>query len=280
MSQPHIEVPHLRVPDKASFEKIIRATRSAYSTRPQSNTPKPQLPERKSLLVDKPFEITKLVFASIDDLWDATSLGLTCKHMLDLSLDRINQLLPIFTAPWAGDRLICIGDYADNDDMPPGALTREEMTILKDNRINLYRYGFSFEQIDGEKLWGPDGGFFNRLSWVEKMQFEAIVGSGDEMVDDVVLCNLSKQEYFWLEIVKEHGRAGFGAFLLSQICWSSDSSVSMRSDHVFQGRWAGDRFEIITINRLKGNAEDWEVVSESLLAEMVAIWDDDPELAS
>ncbi|KAG8988825.1 hypothetical protein FRB94_000382 [Tulasnella sp. JGI-2019a] len=94
----------------------------------------------------------------------------------------------------------------------------------------------------------------------------------DEPLEAAVLCNLSKREYVRQQAVEAHGCAGFGAFLLSRICWSSDSSVSMAYEgDIHRGIWAGDRFEITTIDALRGGETNWKDISDEMGKEMAAI---------
>ncbi|KAG8982926.1 hypothetical protein FRB94_014690 [Tulasnella sp. JGI-2019a] len=292
-SAPEILVQDIRIPRKVSFENIISATQSAYTRQAEYKSKRLLhrdyqnsddelgleiwIPEGRSLLVDLPPEIAKLLFGSIDTLRHAICLGLTCKRLLELGLDRIDQLLSMSAAHWAGDRLICIGDYARNDDMPPGMLTEEERAFLEDEDIKLYEYARNYSgATDSRWYWllAGDYDFVGQLSPIERAQYRAIVYTADKGVKDAVLCNLSKREYLRHEAVKAHGHAGFGNFLLSRICWSSDGSVSMCYEgDIHRGVWAGDRFEIVSIDALEGGANSWKDVSDEMGKEMAAIWE-------
>ncbi len=71
-----------------------------------------------------------------------------------------------------------------------------------------------------------------------------------------------------------------GKVLLSQICWSSDDSMSLSYDGpVHRGKWAGDRFEYTTLERLRdlkpvegGEKGEWEDVSDEVIGEVAAIF--------
>ncbi|KAG8989067.1 hypothetical protein FRB94_014691 [Tulasnella sp. JGI-2019a] len=281
----------LHVPGKVSFDSIISATQTAYSEKAdyeasglyrrtyqlELNGSEAWVPEGESPLHDLPTDVVKLLFDSIDNLQDAICVGLTCKRLLELGLDRVNQLLSMTAAHWAGDRLICIGDYAKNHDMPPGVLTDEEKAFLEDEGLNLYGYAGYFDEVHDNR-WSHflrgDTTFVYRLSSVEIDQYREIVGTANDDVEDVVLCNLSKREYLRQDAVKAHGRARFGNFLLSRICWSSDGSVSMcYKGDIHRGIWAGDRFKITPINALEGGVDNWKDVSDEMGKEMAAVWE-------
>ncbi|KAG8997336.1 hypothetical protein FRB94_007691 [Tulasnella sp. JGI-2019a] len=267
-------VSDLRVPDKVSFDEIMKVTRNAYDTKPTDCTnSETQLPEGVPLLTNLPVEIIKMSFKSIDKLQDAISLGLTCKRLLEIGLDQINRILAVSAGRWAGGRIACIGGYEGNRDMPNHVLTPEEQAILEDRDISLYEYGDSFEEVYGRCLPQCDSDFSRRLSQVERRQYRAIVGAAGDLFETAVLCNLSKREYVRQEAVEGFGSVGLGTFLLSRICWSEDSSVSMEFRDICDGDWAGDRFEITTINALKDGADTWEDVSEGMAGLMEKIWE-------
>ncbi|KAG9027482.1 hypothetical protein FRB95_007662 [Tulasnella sp. JGI-2019a] len=166
-------VSDLRVPDKVSFDEIMKVTRNAYDTKPTDYTnSETQLPEGVPLLTNLPVEIIKMSFKSIDKLQDAISLGLTCKRLLEIGLDQINRILAVSAGRWAGGRIACIGGYEGNRDMPNHVLTPEEQAILEDRDISLYEYGDSFEEVYGRCLPQCDSDFSRRLSQVERRHTE------------------------------------------------------------------------------------------------------------
>ena len=68
---------------------------------------------------------------------------------------------------------------------------------------------------------------------------------------------------------------GFGYVVLSRISWLSDSSCAMRYDSdIHRGVWAGDRFDITTIDQIRSADEggEWRDVSDEVAQEMIAIW--------
>ncbi|KAF8585896.1 hypothetical protein K439DRAFT_1660045 [Ramaria rubella] len=68
---------------------------------------------------------------------------------------------------------------------------------------------------------------------------------------------------------------GLGHVLLSQICWSSDSSSAMSPSlnkiNLTRGRWAGDRFDITS--QSVPSDEGWKHVSEDMVRIIKIIWD-------
>lgn len=94
-----------------------------------------------------------------------------------------------------------------------------------------------------------------------------------------VLCNISKGQYVRADAMpKRDSRYGRGAYnndykiglsqaLLSQIMWSSsprETSIVYRwieSDPIWRGKWAGDRIEVTTLDRLRPGIK-WRDVSK------------------
>ena len=167
---------------------------------------------------------------------------------------------------WAGDRIICLGDY--HEDLPDGILSISEQEELdradEGEKMTLYAFAREhYQSVDGISA-------FNRAQL-----------SGGHWI----LRNLSKYEYVREEAVKVasmEGTAdifsseiGFGQVLLSRICWSTDDSCAMCYDKdIHRGVWAGDRFDITTINQVvvKDSGKQWTDVSDEVEKEMTEIW--------
>ena len=122
---------------------------------------------------------------------------------------------------WAGDCIICLGDY--HEDLPAGMLItseQEELEKVKDEEDGMEFHSFAREQyqyVDG--INGYNRSEQNDQNWV--------------------LRNLSKHEYVREEAIKVNsfkrrdnnfplGEIGLGQVLLSRICWSTDDSCAMR----------------------------------------------------
>ena len=83
-----------------------------------------------------------------------------------------------------------------------------------------------------------------------------------------VLCNLSKGEYVRANGL-ENDEITLTHALLSQICWSDDSSVAMMLDdesrkELVHGPWTGDRFCITTLEDMpkEYRRTEWKDVTE------------------
>lgn len=69
---------------------------------------------------------------------------------------------------------------------------------------------------------------------------------------------------------------GFGEVVMSRICWSTSSCVSMAdTTNISRGVWAGHCFDITTLSRHKveTRGEEWRDVSEEVAKEIASIWE-------
>ncbi|KAJ1988755.1 hypothetical protein GGI25_005236 [Coemansia spiralis] len=188
-------------------------------------------------------------------------------------------------APWAGKRIICIGDYAE--DYPVGFLTKQEEVDLAN--VNLYEYAHGFGCP--LKLFHPYNygkismGYYERAYYsVEKSP----IGSRllDELLpknqpiypkeSDCILLNLTTNEYVCAsKIPDSHSRVfGLGHIVLLQTCWSSDYSMSIRHSVVdlHRGPWAGHCFKITSIEDIDSNSTD---VSKAVIRKIAQVFDED-----
>ena len=169
---------------------------------------------------------------------------------------------------WAGDRIICLGDY--HEDLPNGLLSISEQEELDkaDGGEGTTLYSFA------DKYYQP----VNGISAFKRPQL-----SGGHWI----LRNLSKHEYVREEAIKvasmermSNNRSskeiGLGQVVLSRICWSTDNSCAMSyyKKDIHRGVWAGDRFDITTINQVVvgDSGKQWTDVSDKVAKEMTEIW--------
>lgn len=157
---------------------------------------------------------------------------------------------------WAGDRLICVGDYVDSGDYPKRMFTREE--LQEATETNLYSLACeTYKEVPEAELLHDPIAFAHDKIWV--------------------LRNLSKQVYVHVdafETAPEHisgpavkrGRS-LADVLLSQIGWSGETE---RGDFGC-GKWAGHRFDIQTFDTVEGD-EAWKDVSTKLAEEVKYMW--------
>ncbi|KAH9916178.1 uncharacterized protein B0H18DRAFT_953308 [Fomitopsis serialis] len=247
-----------------------------------------------------PFDVLDLIFEHIalDNILDAAYLALTNSFLRVIGGKRIYEGMYAYSAPWSLDRLICVGDYLSGDDLPPDILKEDEEESLS---------GDCSEEEDGEdgarlynaaKTWLDDDvaarHWDRKFSWSDTRV--RLSHAEDSELNDLVeldyswdgtpetewiLCNWTLAQYVRASAVAKltgtrcHGPwanrfLGLGHVLLTQICWSSDDSVSMRYEGpIHRGSWAGHYVAITTVDQLTENRsfadkKDWTDVTEVL----------------
>ncbi|KAI5894865.1 uncharacterized protein SCHCODRAFT_02571716 [Schizophyllum commune H4-8] len=233
-----------------------------------------------------------------------------------MSIDRASQAgMPylrraIFKrfAPSAEHRLICVGDYTEPDDIPPGLQLTEEEKEELDGTVededdgeeycatlsNIPSEG-SIERRDlesvlfGESRWKWHVYYIPGLTGV---MHKLIPTRPSEVDPTLVLRNLSKRQYVRGEAMKEFsqtvipGRNGSEGMvpcladaIMPRVCWASDGSTSLNYEgplQVHRGVWAGNRFDIVPqsifMAECKDSDQPWTDVSAEVIAEVEAIW--------
>lgn len=248
--------------------------------------------------LDLPGEILHFILDNITSFQDALFLTLANPLLEPFGHQRMYELICLCQQRWKGDRMICLGDYARADDLPEGLLSENELEKLQDQDKQLGIYGFiheTYQQIEHspKAYWTLPYHVWSCLPKRELKVYMSIspeepncdyIGKAKEHY--WVLCNLTKQEYVREDSIAAHlnetpdgplppGSIGLGNVLLSLICWSSDPSISMHfNDDLTRGAWAGNRFEVTTLDRLSPPlaSGSWRDVSRPVVARLVASW--------
>ncbi|KAJ7505855.1 hypothetical protein B0H11DRAFT_1708027 [Mycena galericulata] len=259
-------------------------------------------------LVNLPVETIEEIYSNIDDLPDVFCLSMTCQFLWEIGRQDIYRRVSIMAASysWAGDRIICVGDYLSIEDLPANLLTPEEeeeflMMMPEDEEYpeededhRLYSYPFDVIGRRRGRFTMHDvliyHGIYERFA--ENWRSLGILRSLCDFeyktpapTESAVLRNLSRHKYVtesaltaWREGVQAKIKAvkgvGFGDIVFSRICFSTDPSVSMAYDgDIHRVVWAGDRFDLVASDWLEelDNAA-WTDVSDEVLKEVEAIW--------
>ncbi|KAG5634842.1 hypothetical protein H0H81_000544 [Sphagnurus paluster] len=123
-----------------------------------------------------PNELIDLVYQELDDLTAILGLAATCQRSYDIGRRYIEHWVRVLFVPtWVGGRLICLGDYACADDLPPGMLTDEELrrvderiTDTEDSDNEEYDYD---DDIDDKLDWEVAGtSLWRLLSMLQRQQ--------------------------------------------------------------------------------------------------------------
>lgn len=250
--------------------------------------------------LELPVELIQMVFSHIENPLTAFRLGCANTRLLVIGEKRIHQLMGL--PHWRGDRIMCVGDYCREDDLPEGLdLGDDYKEFCDDNdskKTRPYDWACTFLKSSLEH-WnsseyslsaGLDFDWFTRIrpDRVSSMMTNTISPTEKPSV----LWNLSKQVYFRRESIPNDlpkaaerfdSDAVMGNILLLQIYWSSDPSIGLsygrNSDDVkiTRGKWAGDRFELtgkdVLESRLKEEDSKWKDVSEEVIKLFVDVWE-------
>ncbi|CCM04103.1 uncharacterized protein FIBRA_06263 [Fibroporia radiculosa] len=248
-----------------------------------------------------PSELLSLICENIDNLLDAISFGLTNSILFCIAEKRISKLQCDETASWVGGRIICLGDYMEDDDLPEGMMTKVELEAIH-KRAELSGFGTddvstlhdiacnTFRNRSWRKsLCGDFHKYSCRLSRDERKEFWRLYDPIHEIEGEIhlwVLCNLSKREFVRADATARLTKAesqgpfiqshiNFGTVLVSRICWSSDNSTALSyGGPIHRGAWAGDRFVITTLDRLEASSSFKDITNEALKV-LTDIWSQD-----
>ncbi|KAJ7196022.1 hypothetical protein GGX14DRAFT_473966 [Mycena pura] len=249
-------------------------------------------------LVNLPVEIIHEIHSHMDGFHDLFFFSVTCQVLWEIGRGEMHRRVVKLasTHSWAGDRIICVGDYLRNDDIPASLLSAEEKKDFlvtreenddedendDDEECRLYHYPWT--EIHYSPLPRKDVAL-DRLS----DRCDTYLDDLDEQVVSQlcdfkslkqpalrVLRNFTRQQYVResaiLDLQNEYDHIGFGEVVLSRICLSSDPSTNMAGD-IHRGVWAGDRFDVVSAEWLVTDAAGgWTDVSNEVLKEVEAIW--------
>ncbi|TFK92693.1 hypothetical protein K466DRAFT_206632 [Polyporus arcularius HHB13444] len=254
-------------------------------------------------LLSLPDELLLDIVDSVPEIeWeDVVILAVTCQRLFYLLRKLIDQGRAQLSAPWGGGRILCVGGYAQYEDLPATLLEAGERAIIE-KAIGKYPgedpgCGGLDSLLDGKKCFTFRGAF-TYCEWADFLRrfksdadrktfkMVASVTFPPERTDWVLL-NMVKNEYVRASALAElarkpndqqpflpHCRLDLGHALLTRICWSSvelpNTPPKMK---MHRGAWVGDRFCITTMDHLCGSDPEWEGkdVSKEVVRDLVAV---------
>ena len=246
-------------------------------------------------------ELHDLIFEELE-IKDVLSLSLTNRYFWSVGRRHIQTYFMSFLGPWTGESMICVGEYLEPGDHPPGLFTEDERSELQPlldeegRSMEFLDYTHEYTEIDVRlpytlmrQLLSKDYSeqYYRMPPSLRSEIVETVNAKFSQFYpEDVpwILRNLTTQEYVRSDAIAlkpEHIHGpiidflGFGEVVLSRICWSSDESVSMAYDgNIHRGVWAGHCFDITTRARHEQDAkEGWKDVSEEVAREIASIWE-------
>ncbi|KAF2805127.1 uncharacterized protein BDZ99DRAFT_113589 [Mytilinidion resinicola] len=207
-------------------------------------------------------------------------MAMTCKYLFLTYQEDVKGILEKQLSPWAGDRLICLGDYARGH--PDGILTVEEDEELIRQEFTLYD---CMDRYSAHA--GPDrfiGEMTERLVFGGRRStlWSRMIGTAYDRwpADGVtwILRNLDAKEYVRQEGFKQLSKStdggpfirpvGFEFVIASRVCWTDDPFGTSRITNM-HGEWAGNRFDVTTLERMEEGFEaSWKDVSAAVMKQV------------
>ncbi|KAF9027733.1 hypothetical protein BDZ89DRAFT_1066648 [Hymenopellis radicata] len=298
-----------------SLTKLLPLAAVKFPKDPLEGQPYKEAQKRmasKTGICDLPLELQDAIFSELSDPVDVIAFCLTALHFWRIGLPHYKALYMDYVRhaeDWSGDRLICMGDYAE--DWPEGLITDERLEWLKASYI--YYYGCEPGNIS--ELLGMFSHVLRRWQWPtydfprrfqlkrnflsrprqKRLKFCPLYNydvsawfdltqslGSSEHGGTCILRNLSKKVYVRqdaLALKSEDGASvyymSFGSLVLARIAWSNDPSMAMAyaSDHdMHRGVWAGDRFDIVFADVID-HEDQWTDVSTAARKELDEIWE-------
>ncbi|KAF8077585.1 hypothetical protein FPV67DRAFT_1614578 [Lyophyllum atratum] len=113
-------------------------------------------PEESLANATLPIELVSMILEEVEDLADIVCFVLTCQRYFEIGRPILEaRSEEILTYSWAGNRLICAGDYAMIDDLPEGMLTEYEKKLL-DEKFGTDNTDDVWEQLSFVQSLQPD----------------------------------------------------------------------------------------------------------------------------
>ncbi|KAF4511959.1 hypothetical protein G6O67_001154 [Ophiocordyceps sinensis] len=208
-----------------------------------------------------PTELHQLIFFHIEYIEDVVSLGLVNQHLCDIAREELETYFCEHFGPWAGQKIVCVGEEVEPNDYPPGLFSDAELEALSKEEIEVYCEGteqyivMTPSSLDHFTIPGVSQmqqepsicirresfrlrDYFSNLPASERRRLTSI-GLPPEGNDDRkffptdqpwILRNLTTKQFVRAEAIALKPKfidgpnikvLGFGEVVLSRICWSS-----------------------------------------------------------
>ncbi|KAK7019291.1 hypothetical protein R3P38DRAFT_2632538 [Favolaschia claudopus] len=250
-------------------------------------------------LINLPVELICEVFSYLRKFDHVLCLATTCQAFWEIGRSTLyHRVMEIFMPcrpNWVGCRIICVGDYLKNEDIPENLLTpsqRDKFIAHRDRRDSEEEptlYNYPYRQVTSSlfSLVCPLARFFERCGWdkihiIHHLLHEPPLPPPPSSWP--ILRNLSRRIYVRYEALLDLKEAYephknifadvyFGEVLVTRICLSSDPSTSTPYEGpLHRGDWVGDRFDVVYISEEELDDGTWSDVSSEVLKVVEDIW--------
>ncbi|KID74925.1 uncharacterized protein G6M90_00g107260 [Metarhizium brunneum] len=255
-----------------------------------------------------PTEIHQIIFSHLAQDKDVLSLGLVNRHLCDIARERLFADFFSCLAPWAGQKIVYVGEYTEPNDYPPGLFSDAELETLRKEKIAVFdRYEGWYDTMTRSNLYAFTTPKVSNAQKLLDMHFEtvglAVLLSMVPSSENAALTYLSPSEfpsyrqYFpqdkpWIlrnlttkQFVRAEAIAlqrefiygpdidflGFGHAILLRICWSSQPVPEVAPANIVRGIWAGHCFDITMLAKHQeetGAGQGWADISEEIAKEI------------
>ncbi|GAB1734866.1 hypothetical protein NU195Hw_g7516t1, partial [Hortaea werneckii] len=246
-------------------------------------------------LLALPQEILDRVTSHVQEGLDVICLALSHSYFFRLLAERVREAVIADEAPWAGARIVLVGDYAtsvpssvtevethdfvtvhdheDDPDIPPSA---DERAFRARNPLYSMQKGSVSDAVvpvdwpvDWAEEWAriaamdKPRGWKNMRTTMPPNNNKNVGGrGGNPLSSSYVLRNLTKRLFVRDSVLGRRSsryRYSLGEALCTRVLWTADPSGTMGLG--CRGKWAGDRFDIVRgeeIGVLRGDDEGIE----------------------
>ncbi|KAK4243062.1 hypothetical protein C7999DRAFT_45039 [Corynascus novoguineensis] len=251
--------------------------------------------------------IPPITFSNLSSIEDVICLGLASRYFWAIGRDYVHDYYTSFLGRWAGRNIVCVGEDVKPGDFPPGLFSAEEVDELCQRTTDipyddeypddvafpavpftLYHFTFpSISNMEGECDLKTESQLIyfqcrdeGRRSDKPKDPAFELAYSDICVTESTYFPEFVRSEAIALKPEFIHGPSidvlGFGEVVMSRICWSTSSYVSMYdTSNISRGVWAGHCFDITTLARHgdETRGAEWKDVSEEVASEIAGIWE-------
>ena len=212
-----------------------------------------------------PREVLGLIFEEIEDYIDLVLFAFSCKYLLAVGYPHMHRKRRQNFAPWAGDAIICLGDYAtalpEKEEIPKTVADEFMEAFNGDAGLDVPHRSHrpSWYRIVNDFSHGADLHWTLALHhWLNRPFVDNSLGW--------TLRNLSTRQYVRddainIDVPKIRIRIGLAQAVTFRCGWSQVDLTSTPAEGLHEGRWAGDRLDIVPYDKDAEWAKEWEDVS-------------------
>ncbi|KAI0029786.1 hypothetical protein K488DRAFT_55625 [Vararia minispora EC-137] len=240
-----------------------------------------------------PNELLYEIASNISDFADLLCFAASCHKVWDVCSEAVQEWVDEW-ATWDRCHIILLGDYTD--ELPENLLDKEDEADIREwlaePNASKYEVGRSFYSYASDcysSIFSSESARRRLKSALKDRPLSGAPAAAIERMLEVpdpkytVLRNLSQKLYVRQkavdelreELVSEFKSMGYpsaanlnlGDAVVCNICWSNDRSTSMSVD-LTDGPWAGDCFDIVSMDELETDEEfsQWGDASKDVCA--------------